>query len=122
MTITGANAAGSEGGRLRRWLGVVLICVALMAAGLPAGSLQLATDPADGSSWLLHLDIPWIPRFGIALELAMDGLSLLLLLLVLVLLGPATITTSTTYSTITGVSYGYKRIVKFTNTIYCKHS
>ncbi|NCF19092.1 MAG: NADH-quinone oxidoreductase subunit M [Haliea sp.] len=73
-----------------RWVALASVAVALLyllnvAAGLPAGSLQLATDPTDGSSWLLHLDIPWIPRFGIALELAMDGLSLLLLLLTLLL-------------------------------------
>jgi len=33
------------------------------------------------SNWLLTLDLPWIPRFGISFHLAMDGLSLLMLLL-----------------------------------------
>jgi NADH-quinone oxidoreductase subunit M len=33
------------------------------------------------TSWLLRVNIPWIPSFGISFHLALDGLSLLLLLL-----------------------------------------
>ena len=78
------------GAGMPRWVALASVAVALLyllniVAALPPGSLQLATNPADGSSWLMHLYIPWIPRFGIALELAMDGLSLLLLLLTLLL-------------------------------------
>ena len=75
---------------LSRWVSLAVVAVALlyllgMVAALPEGSLQLTPNPQDGSSWLLYLRIDWIPRFGIALELAMDGLSLLLLLLTLLL-------------------------------------
>jgi NADH-quinone oxidoreductase subunit M len=75
---------------LSRWVSLAVVAVALlyllgMVAALPEGSLQLTPNPGDGSSWLLYLHIDWIPRFGIALELAMDGLSLLLLLLTLLL-------------------------------------
>ena len=78
------------GAGMPRWVALASVAVALLyllniVAALPPESLQLATNPADGSSWLMHLYIPWIPRFGIALELAMDGLSLLLLLLTLLL-------------------------------------
>jgi NADH-quinone oxidoreductase subunit M len=78
------------GAGMPRWVALASVAVSLlylltMAAALPEGSLQLVTDPTDGASWLMHLSIPWIPRFGIALELAMDGLSLLLLLLTLLL-------------------------------------
>jgi NADH-quinone oxidoreductase subunit M len=66
------------------------VCIALLyllkiAAGLSAQSFELVPDPADGSSWLLHLKLAWIPRFGINFELAMDGLSLLLVTLTLLL-------------------------------------
>ena len=78
------------GADMPRWVALASVAVSLLyllniVAALPPGSLQLATNPADGDSWLMHLYIPWIPRFGIALELAMDGLSLLLLLLTLLL-------------------------------------
>lgn len=48
---------------------------------------QLSLIPAagDAGSWLVTLKINWIPRFGINLELAMDGLSLILILLTFVL-------------------------------------
>ena len=73
-----------------RWVALASVAVSFlyllnMTAALPPGSLQLVTDPTDGGSWLMHLHVPWIPRFGIALELAMDGLSLLLLFLTLLL-------------------------------------
>ena len=35
----------------------------------------------NDSSWILRVNIPWIPSFGISFHLALDGLSLLLLLL-----------------------------------------
>ena len=37
------------------------------------------------ASWLAHLDLPWIPRFGIRVLLAADGLSVILVLLTLFL-------------------------------------
>jgi NADH-quinone oxidoreductase subunit M len=65
--------------------------VALGALGLDL-LLSLVTwlHPMDvpagrADSWLASWQIPWIPRFGIGLHLAMDGLSLLLVLLTCVL-------------------------------------
>jgi len=75
---------------LSRWVSLATVTVSLLyllgiISGLPEGSLQLTPDPGDGSSWLLYLHIDWIERFGIALEMAMDGLSLLLVVLTLLL-------------------------------------
>jgi len=75
---------------LPRWAALVTVLAALlyllsMVASLPPGSIAMTPDSANGDSWLLHLKVAWIPRFGIALEMAMDGLSLLLLLLTLLL-------------------------------------
>ena len=75
---------------LSRWVSLATVTVSLLyllgiISGLPEGSLQLTPDPGDGSSWLLYLHIDWIQRFGIALEMAMDGLSLLLVVLTLLL-------------------------------------
>ncbi|WHZ21152.1 MAG: NADH-ubiquinone oxidoreductase chain M [Nitrospira sp.] len=43
------------------------------------------TGMAQGAHWMAELSAQWIPRFGISLHLAMDGLSLLLVLLTLFL-------------------------------------
>jgi len=68
---------------LPRWAALVTVVVTLMflLAALPAAPSNVAV-PGD---WLWHLKLGWIPRFGIALELAMDGLSLLLVVLTLLL-------------------------------------
>jgi NADH-quinone oxidoreductase subunit M len=75
---------------LPRWVGLATSAAALLyllsiAAVLPAGALAATAAPGEVASWLAHLRLPWIPRFGIAIELAMDGLSLMLLLLTLLL-------------------------------------
>ncbi|MCB1679607.1 MAG: NADH-quinone oxidoreductase subunit M [Halioglobus sp.] len=75
---------------LPRWVALATVIGALallyyMAVELPAGSLALASDPRQAPSWPLYLKLDWIPRFGIALEFGMDGLSLLLLALTLLL-------------------------------------
>ncbi len=75
---------------LPRWVALGSVTVAglyllMIVSGQPAESFSLAPDPRDGASWLFHLKLEWIPRFGIAFELAMDGLSLLLLVLTLAL-------------------------------------
>ena len=40
-------------------------------------------DPVTATDWPLYLKLPWIPRFGIRFELAIDGLSLILVALTL---------------------------------------
>jgi NADH-quinone oxidoreductase subunit M len=75
---------------LPRWVALVTVNLALVylliwVAGLPAEKFTLIPNPQDGATWLAHLKLPWIPRFGISFELAMDGLSLLLVTLTLLL-------------------------------------
>ncbi|MFT4635279.1 MAG: NADH-quinone oxidoreductase subunit M [Arenicella sp.] len=55
------------------------------ASNLPTETIAISTGSASSSTWLLSYQIDWIPRFGISLHLAMDGLSLLLVILTLVL-------------------------------------
>ncbi|MFD2247871.1 NADH-quinone oxidoreductase subunit M [Pontibacter ruber] len=43
--------------------------------------LWQTTSASATSPWLLQLDIPWIPQWGIGFRMALDGLSLLMLLL-----------------------------------------
>jgi NADH-quinone oxidoreductase subunit M len=71
---------------LPRWtaLAAVVISLVFLLSSLPAGQSSLAADPLAGH-WISHLKLAWIPRFGISLELAMDGLSLLLVVLTLLL-------------------------------------
>jgi NADH-quinone oxidoreductase subunit M len=75
---------------LPRWvsLGVVIVTLVYFLAqvsSLPTENFSLIPDPRDATTWLMHLQLDWIPRFGIRFELAMDGLSLLLLVLTLLL-------------------------------------
>jgi NADH-quinone oxidoreductase subunit M len=75
------------GENLPRWVSLATIVLALVyllgvVSSLPPEHLSIA---GAGDSWLIHLKLDWIPRFGIAFELAMDGLSLLLVVLTLLL-------------------------------------
>jgi NADH-quinone oxidoreductase subunit M len=76
--------------RLPRWVALAAVTATLVyllatITRLPAENFALTPDPRDQASWLLHLKLDWIPRFGISFELAMDGLSLLLVVLTLLL-------------------------------------
>lgn len=72
---------------LPRWvaLATVIISLLLLLFSLPAEQAAAAPDPSAAGNWLVHLKVAWMPRFGIAFELALDGLSLLLLVLTLLL-------------------------------------
>ena len=72
---------------LPRWTALATVTAALLflLATVPAEPIQLMTEPGQAAPWLAHLKLAWMPRFGISLELAMDGLSLLLLVLTLAL-------------------------------------
>lgn len=67
---------------------IVLLDLAYLLSGIsaiPAEKFTLTPAAGDPASWLLAYQADWIPRFGISLNLAMDGLSLVLVLLTLVL-------------------------------------
>ena len=83
ILIAGAFAAlfsGKRSGNLARIisLGATVISLVLFVLYVP-------WRPADESRWLLDFRAEWIPRFGISLHLAVDGLSLVLVLLTLFL-------------------------------------
>lgn len=75
---------------LPRAISLVVISVALVyllneVGALSQGSFAVVPNPTDASTWLMHLQLEWIPRFGISFQLAMDGLSLMLVVLTLLL-------------------------------------
>ena len=72
---------------LPRWVALLSIVVSLvfLLVSLPPDQVGLVPDPGKPDDWMLYLKVDWIPRFGIAFELAMDGLSLLLVVLTLLL-------------------------------------
>jgi NADH-quinone oxidoreductase subunit M len=58
--------------------------VTLAALGLDLALTVMISMSGPGTAscpWFADTDVPWIPRFGISIHLAVDGLSLLLLLL-----------------------------------------
>ena len=92
LLLGGAVAWAGE--RLGRdWPRVIALVVVLLdlayllqgVSAIPADSFSLTPAAGDPASWLLAYQTEWIPRFGISLNLAMDGLSLVLVLLTLVL-------------------------------------
>jgi len=70
--------AGPRAPALARGVSIAALGVDLVLA-LPLGARR-----ASGA-WLAEASAPWIPRFGISIHLAMDGLSYLLVLLTLVI-------------------------------------
>ncbi len=73
-----------------RWISLlVLAATALCIPGLTGspgdvGPL-LPAELTAGTDWLAYEKYPWIPRFGIAFEFGLDGLSLMLIALTLLL-------------------------------------
>lgn len=72
-----------------------LIYLITSISGLSALNALQASTPSDPSSWFMHFKTPWIPAFGIHIELALDGISLLMILLTL-LLGAVAVSASWT--------------------------
>ena len=72
---------------LPRWvaLATVVGSLLLLLLTLPSEQANPVAEPDPAGPWLAHLKLAWMPRFGIAFELALDGLSLLLLVLTLLL-------------------------------------
>ncbi len=73
-----------------RWVSIAVIAATALCIPGVIGNLQGASPAAlaetmGGSDWLAYQKSPWIPRFGIAFEFGMDGLSLMLVALTLLL-------------------------------------
>ena len=67
---------------LPRWVALAALALALALLYPIWTAVPAAAHDAD---WYAELRLPWIPRFGIEVQLAMDGLSLLMVALTLVL-------------------------------------
>jgi NADH-quinone oxidoreductase subunit M len=63
-----------------RWISLLAVAADFVIA-LSIWMNYDATITLNNSSWLMKLNLPWIPSFGISFQLALDGLSLLMLLL-----------------------------------------
>ncbi|QMU28703.1 NADH-quinone oxidoreductase subunit M [Adhaeribacter radiodurans] len=62
-----------------RWIALGVVLASFLTTLLFWTSSAALIQP--NSSWIVRLDIPWVPQWGVSFSLAMDGLSLLLLLL-----------------------------------------
>ncbi|MGL5323497.1 MAG: NADH-quinone oxidoreductase subunit M [Aeromonas sp.] len=78
------------GGQFVRWVALLSMSASLLlsCAIWLSGDFSLATTGLDSagvtgtaSAWAAEWRLPWIPRFGISLHLAVDGLSLLMVML-----------------------------------------
>ncbi len=69
------------GTKVPRWIALIAMGLTLaLSAAVAAGRLYL--DHAEGiPQWQSEFLLPWIPRFGISIHLALDGLSLLMVVL-----------------------------------------
>ena len=92
LLIGGVIAALSErlSSNAPRWVALTTIALTLgylLAQMATMDDLQRlqASTPSDPTTWLMHFKSPWIPAFGINLEMALDGISLLMVLLTLFL-------------------------------------
>ncbi len=67
--------AGRANTTLPRWISLITMILELLLA-----VVAWLTTPV-GPSWLMEVNAPWIPAFGISFHLGMDGISLLLVML-----------------------------------------
>jgi len=56
---------------------ILILTLGLSLFGRNSGTMEIPS----GGQWLLQIDQPWVPQFGIHFHLAMDGLSLVMVLL-----------------------------------------
>lgn len=68
-----------------RWVALGTTLVGLCAIGFDAIPHLLDDAERASNPWLREYHVPWIPRFGIGLHLAMDGLGFVLIVLTLIL-------------------------------------
>ncbi|MBC6989015.1 NADH-quinone oxidoreductase subunit M [Hymenobacter sp. BT491] len=65
--------------RLPRWIALAVVLIDfILTLWMWGDNLGMADA---NSPWLIRLERPWIPQFGVSLSFALDGLSLLMLLL-----------------------------------------
>lgn len=77
--------AGRHSETAPRWVALITLGVEFALSLVPLGATPAELALAPGGAWLYAFSMPWIPRFGINVLLAMDGVSLLMVLLTVVL-------------------------------------
>ena len=71
----------NKGTNIPRWIALIAMGLQLLLSlAIWHGHDFSLVMPGQGS-WSLDYQVPWIPRFGISLHLAMDGISLLMVAL-----------------------------------------
>ena len=76
-----------EAPRVTALLSILVSLIYLMLQIIKPDYITVITQSSlsDPASWLMHLKLEWIPAFGISIEFALDGLSLLMVALTLIL-------------------------------------
>lgn len=74
-----------QGSQWPRWISLGALTVDLVLTLILWIEREARVSLSNQGAWLAELSLPWIPRFGITVHLALDGLSLLLVLLTLFL-------------------------------------
>jgi NADH-quinone oxidoreductase subunit M len=105
LMLGGLIAWGSEraGSHWPRWITLGTTFVGLCAIGVDIIPHLIGHAELPSNLWLREYYVPWIPRFGIGLHLAMDGLGFVLICLTL-LLGIVAVIASWTEIT-TGIGF-----------------
>lgn len=88
ILLLGAVLALALEGRGAHWVrGAALLALGVdLVLGLFLWSrYDLTLEAVSAGPWLVELSVSWVPRFGIAFHLALDGISLILVLLTAVL-------------------------------------
>lgn len=80
-----------RGSQWPRWIALSALAIDLVLTLILWFEQEAHVEMSSQRVWLAELSVPWIPRFGITLHLALDGLSLLLVLLTLLLGGTAVV-------------------------------
>ncbi len=80
-----------RGSQWPRWIALSALAIDLVLTLILWFEREAHVEISSQRVWLADLSVPWIPRFGITLHLALDGLSLLLVLLTLLLGGTAVV-------------------------------
>ncbi len=93
--------SGRRGSRWPRWVTLAVLAVELILLA----AIWSQHPTVDQGTWLASVNWQWIPRFGIAFHLAIDGLSVLLVLLTIALGAAAVVASWTEIQSRSGFFY-----------------
>ena len=87
LIITGLAAwfSGKFNKNLPRWISLIGLLIDFILVLVFWLSESVAINLNSNDNWLVRFNAEWIPQFGISLNFAMDGLSLILVVLTIFL-------------------------------------